>query len=187
MSAAENDSDNDNESDADEEPVRRPLVILGLGNVLCEDDGAGVEALRQLSLQWIAPDGVDLVDGGTLGLSLLPLVEDADALVLVDAVDADAPAGTLVTLEGDQVPRAALERLSPHQVGVADLLHGAMWLDRVPARLVLVGVVPERVGLGVELSAPVAAAIPALVERVVETVRAMGFALERRELARARA
>lgn len=176
------------ESSDNDEPLRRPLVILGLGNLLCEDDGAGVEALRQLSLEWIAPEGVDLVDGGTLGLALLPIVEDADALVIVDAVDADAAPGTLVMLEGDQVPRAALERLSPHQVGVADLLHGAMWLERVPPRLVLVGVVPERVGLGVDLSPAVAAAIPALVARVAETVRAMGFPLERRgAAARARA
>ena len=156
------------------------LLVLGLGNVLCEDDGAGVEAVRRLSESYEAPEGVEFVDGGTLGMSLLPMVGDAKALLIVDAVAADAPPGTLIELEGDAVPRAALERLSPHQVGVADLLHGAMWTDRLPERLVLVGVVPDRMGLGIELTPRVAAALPGLVERVAGVASRFGFPLMRR-------
>src|SRR5689334_6998296 len=141
---------------------RTPLLVLGLGNVLCEDDGAGVEVVRRIAQRFEMPEGVALLDGGTLGLTLLPLVEEAETLLLVDAVEADGPPGTLVSLEGDEVPRAAMERLSPHQVGVADLLHGAMWLDHLPQRLLLRGVVPERVGLGLERSDAVEAALPAL-------------------------
>lgn len=158
-----------------------PLVILGLGNILCEDDGAGVEAVRRLSASWEIPDGVDVVDGGTLGMSLLPIVEEAETLLIVDAVGADAAPGTILRLEGDEVPRAAMERLSPHQVGVADLLHGALWLDHLPSRLVLLGVVPESTGLGTELTPRVAEALPALVERVARTAEELGFPFTRRE------
>ena len=87
------------------------LLILGLGNVLCADDGAGVAAVVRLARERSVPPGVWVLDGGTLGLSLLPLVESGRDVILVDAVRTEAPPGTLVRLEGDDVLPAALERL----------------------------------------------------------------------------
>ena len=153
------------------------LLVLGLGNVLLGDDGAGPAVIARLRDGNAVPAGLRLFDGGTLGLSLLPYLEDARRVILVDAVAADAPAGTLVRLEGADVGPAVATRLSPHQVGVADLLEGARWHDREPERLVLLGVVPESIELGVGLSRPVLRALPQLIDLVCAEARACGFTL----------
>ena len=108
------------------------------------------------------PEGVVALDGGTLGLSLLPLVDSADQVILIDAINGDGPPGTQVRIEGDEVAPAVYERLSPHQIGVADLLAGASLLDKYPERVVILGVVPESIELGLERTPAVAAAIPEL-------------------------
>jgi hydrogenase maturation protease len=159
---------------------RIPLLVLGLGNVLLEDDGVGGAAVSLLRERFDAPRGAQVLDGGTLGLSLLPYLDMADAVILVDAVRADAPAGTLVRLDGDEVAPAVATRLSPHQVGVADLLDGARWLERYPPHVVLLGLVPFSMHLAVGLSPQVHASLPALVDRVVQEAGALGFVFEAR-------
>lgn len=151
------------------------LLVLGLGNVICTDDGLGAEAVARLAAEWEAPPGVRLLDGGTLGLGLLPHLEEARAAILVDAIRADAPPGTLVRLEGADVAPALATRLSVHQVGVADLLAAASLLGRSPEPLVLVGLVPASIDLGVERSAPVKAALGELVAAIVAEAAALGF------------
>jgi hydrogenase maturation protease len=153
------------------------LLVLGLGNVLLSDDGVGPAVIARLRDAQAIPGGVKLLDGGTLGLSLLPYLEDAKSVILVDAVAADEAPGTLVRLEGSDVGPAVATRLSPHQVGVADLLEGARWHDREPARLVLLGVVPESIELGVGLSTPVLRAMPELTALVRAEIAACGFVL----------
>lgn len=161
---------------------RIPLLILGLGNVLLEDDGVGGAAVSLLLDRFEPPAGVHVFDGGTLGLSLLPYLENADAVILVDAVRADGAPGTLVRLDGDDVAPAVATRLSPHQVGVADLLDGARWLGRYPDRVVLLGLVPASMELSVGLSPLVRSALPELVEQVVEEAASLGFAFEERAI-----
>ena len=159
---------------------RTPLLILGLGNVLLEDDGVGSAAVRALLDRYVAPDDVRVLDGGTLGLSLLPYVDAADAVILVDAVKAEAASGTCVRLDGDDVAPAVASRLSPHQIGVADLLDGARWLDRLPRRLMLLGLVPESMELAVGLSPRVRASLSDLVEQIVAAAGELGFTFEPR-------
>ena len=154
---------------------RVPLLVLGLGNVLLGDDGLGAAAVARLRDEFDGPRDVRVLDGGTLGLALLPYVEEAEAVILVDAIRDDEPAGTFVRLEGDDVAPAVATRLSPHQVGVADLLDGARWRDRYPSRVVLLGLVPESIELGVGLSPAVATALAALVRRITEESADLGF------------
>lgn len=158
------------------------LLVLGLGNVLCGDDGAGVEAVRRLLLAYDPPDTVRVLDGGTLGLSLMGLFEPGDEVLLVDAIRAKAPYGTLVRLEADDVAPAMRERLSVHQVGVVDLLDALRLLDCLPARLTLLGLVPRTLELGLERSAEVEASLPHLVEAVAEEIRRAGHAMRARSI-----
>jgi hydrogenase maturation protease len=155
------------------------VVILGLGNVLLQDDGVGVRAVERLAAEYAIPDGVEVLDGGTLGMSLLPRLAGADAAILVDAVRADAPAGTLVELSGDDVGPAVQTRLSPHQVGVADLLDGLRWLGETPPRLRLIGLVPEQMELGLELSPAVEKNLGSLVDAVALEAQSLGHELVR--------
>jgi hydrogenase maturation protease len=152
-----------------------PLLVLGLGNTICGDDGLGVEAVERLREAYEAPEGVRILDGGTLGLSLLPELELARRAILVDAIRGDSPAGSLVRLEGDEVAPAVEARLSPHQVGVFDLLEAARWLGHFPDEVVLLGLVPESIELSLERSAAVEAGIPGLVVSVVEEAGRLGF------------
>jgi hydrogenase maturation protease len=154
---------------------RTPLLIMGLGNVLLQDDGVGAAAVALLLERYQPPHSVRVLDGGTLGLSLLPHVEGAERVLLLDAVRADFPSGTLVRLEGDEVGPAVATRLSPHQVGVGDLLDGVRLLDRYPPTVILLGVVPQSMELHVGLTDAVAEALPALVERAVAEAAALGF------------
>lgn len=154
---------------------RTALLVLGLGNVLLADDGVGSAAVAELRDRYEPCDGARVLDGGTLGLSLLPYLDQADIVILVDAIRADAPPGSFVRLDGDDVGPAVATRLSPHQIGVADLLDGARWLDRYPARVILLGLVPESIELAVGLTPSVARALPGLVTRVVEEAAALGF------------
>jgi hydrogenase maturation protease len=151
-----------------------PLLVLGLGNVLCGDDGLGAVAVHLLQRRYRAPDGVLVLDGGTLGLSLLPNLEQAREAILVDAIRTDGAPGSLVRLEGDDVAPAVAARLSVHQVGVLDLLDAARWLERYPSRLVLVGLVPQSLALGVGRTAAVEAALPGLVDRIVAEAGGLG-------------
>ena len=160
---------------------RIPLLVLGLGNVLLEDDGVGAAAVSLLLDRFEVPGGVRVLDGGTLGLSLLPYLEAAGAVILVDAIRSDGTPGRIVRLDGDDVGPAVASRLSPHQVGVADLLDGARWLGRYPERVVLLGLNPASMELTVGLSPLVHASLPALVDRVVEEAKELGFVFERRD------
>ena len=154
-----------------------PLLILGLGNVLCGDDGLGAAAIAQLRRRYDFPDGVEVADGGTLGLALLPLLTSAGRAILVDAVRAADPPGSLVRRKGADVAPAVMERLSPHQIGVADLLHGARWLGCYPGTLVLLGLVPETIELGLARSPAVQAALPRLVDEIAREARRLGYTL----------
>ncbi len=158
-------------------PEARKLLILGLGNVLCGDDGLGVAAVERLVDEYELPAGVEAVDGGTLGLALLAHVSAADDLLLADAIRADAPPGSLVRLDGDAVGPAVRERLSVHQIGVADLLDSLRLLDAFPERIVLLGLVPETLELEYGLSEPVAAHLPQLVTGLAAEARALGYPL----------
>ena len=162
-------------------PPSEDLLILGLGNVLCGDDGVGVRVVEELHERYEMPERVRALDGGTLGLALLSWVAESPRLLLVDAVRASEPAGTLVRLSGDDVAPAARERLSVHQVGVSDLLDGLRLLDRSPSEMVLLGLVPQTLELGTELSAPVEERLEELVEAVVAECAAQGYPLSERE------
>lgn len=146
------------------------IVVLGVGNLIMGDEGVGVRCAQALEAGGRLPGFVRIVDGGTSTHELLEELEHLDALVIVDAVVTEGPPGHLVELEDDAVPTAFSNTMSPHQHGIHDLLATLTFLGRAPRRVVLIGMQPERVALGLELSPPVEAALPRLCDRVVEVV-----------------
>jgi hydrogenase maturation protease len=153
------------------------LLVLGLGNVLCGDDGLGVAAVELLGRRYRIPEGVRVLDGGTLGLALLSCIQSSDDVILVDAIRSDGPPGTLVRLEGDEVAPAVRTRLSCHQIGVADLLDALEILDAYPRRLILLGLVPQTLELGLARSPRVERQLPGLVEGIAHEARRWGYEL----------
>ncbi|HMD50844.1 MAG TPA: hydrogenase maturation protease [Bryobacteraceae bacterium] len=158
-------------------PELSELLILGLGNVLLGDDGLGAAAVIELERKYEIAPPVRVEDGGTLGLALLGLFVESRHVILVDAIRANAQPGTLVRIDGDEVAPAVRERLSPHQVGVTDLLDAARLIESFPASVTLLGLVPERMDLSIERSDPVDAGLDRLVEAIVLEARGLGYEL----------
>jgi len=141
-------------------------LVLGLGNIVMSDDGLGVHVVRRLRERGLRGGDVELIEGGTAGLLLLPHLADARRAIIVDAIDCGAPAGTHVRLAGDDWVTAFAGHLTPHDVGVRDLLGAARLAGAWPDELVLHGLQPMSVAMGTELSGPVAAALDSLLDAI---------------------
>jgi hydrogenase maturation protease len=159
----------------------KATLVLGLGNTLLGDEGIGVHAVQRLRARYCFPETTQVLDGGTLGLDLLPYVEDADCLVVIDAVQMDAEPGTVVRLEGEEVPAFLSVKVSPHQMGLPDILAAAKLRGRYPSDIVLWGVQPGVIDTTLELSAPVASQVDALVEGVLADLAGWGVKPTRRD------
>lgn len=145
------------------------ILVLGIGNILWADEGFGVRAVERLAEEWDFPPNVTLMDGGTQGLYLLPHLETADALIVIDAIDYGLPPGTRREFRDGDVPAfLGAKKMSLHQTGFQEVLASAMLLGRCPERLILVGVQPESLeDYGGGLTATVAAQL----DPVLDTVR----------------
>lgn len=164
----------------------RPIgaLVIGLGNPLMGDDGAGLAVLERLREEWLLPDGVELVDGGTWGMNLLPIIEGCPCVLLLDAIDTGSAPGTLTVLERRDIPRYFQLKLSPHQIDLREVLGLAELRGKLPERLVAIGVQPARVELGAELSPPVAGAVGKVVHAALDALELAGFACARRHAPR---
>lgn len=152
------------------------LLVIGVGNVLLRDEGTGVRVVEALGREVEGgrerlPASTRLVDGGTLGLDLLPMIEDARAVVLVDAVNLRGRPGDVAVLRGDALHGTLANHVSPHQIGIADLLGAARLAGTLPDAIALVGIQPAEIAIGLELSGPVAAAVPRAVAYAAAAAR----------------
>lgn len=143
------------------------IVVLGVGNTIHSDDGFGVHAMRMLESDPRLPNGVDFIDGGTLGLELLALLHDCSRLLLLDAVDMGAEPGTMMRLADEEL-RGLATGTSVHQLGVADLLNTLPLVSDIERKIVILGVQPASTDWGTELSPPVEASMAPVVEQAVE-------------------
>jgi len=150
-------------------------LVLGIGNLLMNDDAAGVRVVQALAEKYVFPDEVTLLDGGTLGLDLLPYLEGVDRLLVVDAVETGEATGTLVRLTGDDIPLTLATKVSPHQMGLKDLLLVAELQGHAAAEMVLWGVQPGSIEMDIEMSPEVAAAVVQLQDKVLEELAAWGI------------
>lgn len=154
------------------------VLVLGLGNMLLQDEGIGVRAVENLLATYRFPDRVLLLDGGTLGLDLLPYLEPDIDLLILDAVHADLTPGTLIRLEGERIPMALAQKMSMHQVGLQDLLAACAFRGGLPKRIVLWGMQPDRLDWGTELTPVAQAALPDLIREVVSELEGWGVKLQ---------
>ena len=142
------------------------ITVLGVGNTLRMDEGVGVHAVRTLGQRHRGdmPE-VDFLDGGTLGLNLLPYVEEAAALLILDAVDSGSPPGTVIELSGNSIPKYSGIKLSEHQVTLQEVLGLALIRGHLPARMILIGIQPADLATGDSLSPTAAGALPEMLAR----------------------
>jgi hydrogenase maturation protease len=134
------------------------IAVLGLGNLMRTDDGVGVHAIGKLLASNLLPPGVEVIEGGTLGLDLLPRIEGVSHLLAIDAVDFGAPPGALSRFAGAELATLPAGK-SIHLLGFSDLVAALRLLGRAPREVVLLGVQPESTDWGVTLSHRVAAVL----------------------------
>jgi hydrogenase maturation protease len=141
-------------------------VVLGLGNLMRSDDGVGMHAVSRLARDPRLPNGIRVVEGGTLGLELIYHVQDSRCLLVLDSVDASEEPGTVMRFSGDSITQLPPNR-SAHLVGLVELLNTLKLLGRAPREVVLLGVQPKTTVWGTTLSSPVETALDFLVDSAI--------------------
>jgi hydrogenase maturation protease len=152
-------------------------LVIGVGNRILSDEGVGVHVIERLWAAYKIPEEVLILDGGTLGLDLLYYLKGVENLLLVDAVELRKEPGALVRMVNEEVPAFLSMKMSPHQVGIPDMLAVAKLKDLYPRNVILLGVQPESLELGMDLSATIEARMPVLINEVLKQLQAWGHVI----------
>ncbi|MEN2994138.1 MAG: HyaD/HybD family hydrogenase maturation endopeptidase [Thermodesulfovibrio sp.] len=128
------------------------IGVIGVGNILMQDEGVGPKVVEILKSSYKFEPEIEIIDGGTLGLDLLPYIEKYKKVIIVDVVDFGKEPGFIKVLKGEEIPPYLKTKLSAHHVGVQDLLEVARLLGVMPEELVLVGIQPQSIELGLDLT-----------------------------------
>lgn len=144
-------------------------IILGIGNLLLKDEGVGVHVVRLIQERGV-PQGVEVIDGGTLGFDLLGLFEGTDKIVVVDALKGGGKPGTVYKVKPEDLKEEGARALSLHQVGLLEVIEMARLLG-YDAEVVIIGVEPEEIAWGLELTPEVAAKVEKVAALALEEVQ----------------
>lgn len=158
------------------------IGILGVGNILMQDEGVGPKVAEYLRENYVFEPPIEVIDGGTLGLELLPYIEKYKKAIIVDVVDFGKEPGFIKVLRDDEIPPYLKTKLSVHHVGVQDLLEVAKLIGNFPDELVLVGIQPYSIDLGLDLSPTVADKLSELVEKIIKILESWGVKCALRSL-----
>jgi len=155
--------------------IEHRVLILGIGNILLRDEGVGVHIVHELQNRDL-PDDVEVIDGGTAGLDILLSQEGLYKLVVIDAIRAGNKPGTIYktrysrSSSSIEYPASSIQ-ISLHQVGLLEALSAAEKMNCAPEEVTIIGVEPEEIHLGLELSEPVTRSIPEVIRQVLEEIK----------------
>jgi hydrogenase maturation protease len=147
-------------------------AVVGIGNILLGDDGAGVWLARRIAETYRFAPEIDVIDGGTLGLGLIPTLSDTKRLLVIDAAKTGSPPGSVSVLRDKDVPAVLRTILSAHEASLCDLLAALTFMGRMPDEFIAVGIEPLRIEPSLDLSEPVQGALPVAERTVLEQLRA---------------
>lgn len=151
------------------------VVVLGVGNILMSDEGVGVHAVTALAERYDFPECVEIIDGGTSGMDCLDRIADADLLLIADCMrKAGKQPGDITRIADDEINAWFKTKISPHQVGLSDVLAACCFHGMSPKKVVLVGVQPESFETSMELTPKVAAVLDQVIERLLAEIAEMG-------------
>ncbi|MBI1175496.1 MAG: hydrogenase maturation protease [Sideroxydans sp.] len=152
----------------------RKTLVLGIGNTLLRDEGAGVHAIHMLAQRMAGRDDIELMDGGTLSFMLAGAIEDAGQLIVIDAAQLDGEPGTTRVFEGAEMDAfvGGNRKRSVHEVSLIDLLMIARLADHLPEKRALIGIQPHDIDWGEAPSPSVAAAIQQACDHAMQLIEA---------------
>lgn len=159
-------------------------LLLGIGNIFLGDEAIGVRIIEAIEKRFDIPAGLDVIDGGTSGMEMLQDMANRDHLIVVDAVSSQKHApGAVVLLKDEQVPVMFTTKISPHQLGLSDVLSALTMTDEFPKKLTLVGVVPESLEFNQSLSETVQNAFDKALDQVLTLLKEDGYELTEKAVA----
>lgn len=158
------------------------ILVLGVGNILLTDEAIGVRIVEALEQRYHLPDNVEVLDGGTAGMELLGAMANRDHLIIADAIVSrkNAP-GTVLCLRDDEVPTLFRNKISPHQLGLSDVLSALRFTDEFPKKLTLIGVIPDSLEPHIGMTPVVQASLEIALECVLYALRESGVQPRLRE------
>jgi hydrogenase maturation protease len=146
------------------------IIILGIGNILLRDEGFGVRVVEELTRRYRFPENVQVLDGGTLGMELLRYLMGADKLVLVDAVAGELPPGSLYEFKNEAVKAYFKEKVSMHELGIQDVLAALDILEKPIKEVMIIGVQPLSMEIGLELTTLLFPVVNQAVDKVIQVL-----------------
>ncbi len=160
------------------------ILVIGMGNVLMQDEGVGVRAVEELENQYHIPEGVTVVDGGTTGMELFNPIRACDQLIVADAVNTGAPYGSLVRIANEEIPQFFQTKLSNHQLGLSDLLALLTLKGETPEHVAVIGMVPHSLETQLGLTEEAKKGLNGMVKMLVKELADLGVVLKKRENSR---
>ena len=151
---------------------RRPVLVLGIGNILLHDEGIGVYAIRELQ-KISVPDYVETLDGGTAGADLLDHISDRVKVIVVDAVDANIPPAAVLRLKPADLVSDTRHSISLHEFGLAETIAMARHLNCAPRDVVIFGVKPKNTTPGLGLSSEMTNVLPFVIDCIFAEIQSM--------------
>jgi hydrogenase maturation protease len=151
--------------------MRSRIRIIGLGNILLRDEGVGVHVLDALKERYTFSPPIELIDGGTMGLDLLPFFEGADKVLILDAVDFGREPGYIEKLEDHHIPAVFSPKLSVHHIGLSDVLFATTFMGIKPGEICLVGIQPQSIEIGLEMTEQIRTKVEGVIDLVLEKLK----------------
>lgn len=152
-----------------------PVLVLGMGNLLLEDEGLGIHALNLLRQRYDFPADIELLDGGTSGMALIDQISSRKHLLVLDAVQTGDPPGTLVKMCDQDVPVYFGTKVTFHQLGLSDVLAHLELSGEQPEHVTVLGLVPHSLEMSLELSELTLGRLGELVDAAAAELTALGY------------
>ncbi|MEE4166808.1 MAG: HyaD/HybD family hydrogenase maturation endopeptidase [Desulfocapsaceae bacterium] len=166
------------------EQTEKKIGILGIGNLIVGDEGFGIHAIRYLEDNYIFPETVILKDGGTAGIYMSPFLEECDPVIVIDVVDIDAEPGSMHYYSTEDVKAGKIStRMSPHQLGLLEVLEICKLRDAAPEQVEFYCVVPQTLETTTALSDVVAPRVKDISELIIKRLQEAGVKIEKNEKA----
>lgn len=144
------------------------IAIIGLGNILLRDEGIGVHVINTIKQRYTFSPYVEIIDGGTMGLDLLPILQGRDKILIVDAVDFGMEPGHIGIIENDAIPSTLNSKLSVHHIGLSDVLFASKLMGISPSEIYLIGIQPKSIDVGLDMTEEIKGSLEVLINMVLE-------------------
>jgi hydrogenase maturation protease len=145
----------------------KPILLLGIGNILLKDEGVGVHTANRMMEMALPPD-VEVMDGGTMGMNLLFYIEGRKKVIIIDTVLVGDPPGTIYRFTEESLVDNKPMLRTAHSVDITDVINTAMMLGTKPDEIIFIGIEPESLDEGLEMTPTIEKRVPVLIKMVMK-------------------